>query len=178
MKKLCVLLLILLMAFSVIGCGGSIAEYNERVAAQEAVEKAKSDVTVNLKRRADLIPGFVAVSEACSGCAESEYIVLTKARAAVYDASTAEELAAASTRLDTAVDGWVKAVTEAYPEIKSDKNYISLLDELASTANRIKTAIRDYNEAVQEYNKLVSKDEKQPFFETDSDIEIPQVSFD
>ena len=104
-------------------------------------------------------------------------------------AESPEEQAAASNQLDSAIDIWVNAVTEAYPELKANEQYKALTDELAGTENRIAVARKDYNEAVQSYNAAIRKFpksllaglfgfEKAEFFEADADAQdVPEVSF-
>ena len=104
-------------------------------------------------------------------------------------ASSAENQAEASAQLDSAIDIWVNAVTEAYPDLKADQQYIALQDKLAGTENRIAVARKDYNDAAGEYNKSIRKFpgniiagifgfEKVEYFETSASANnVPQVDF-
>ena len=81
------------------------------------------------------------------------------------------------------------AVTEAYPDLKANSNYIALQDELAGTENRIAVARKDYNDAVQSYNSMIRKFpkniiasmfnfEKAEFFQANDDAQsVPKVEF-
>ena len=163
--------------------------YNGLVSQQEEVENKHSTISVQLQRRADLIPNFVNTVKGYSDYEQKTYTAVTEARAKVSAASDAEEQAAASAQLDSAIDVWVNAVTEAYPELKADKLYIDLQTELAGTENRIAVARKDYNEAATVYNKSVRRFpanivaaifgfEKVEYFEApDSANDAPQVDF-
>lgn len=129
--------------------------YNSLVAKQTAVEAKQADVQTQLQRRADLIPNFVATVKGYSDFEKSTLTDVTEARAAVSKASDGQSLSKANDQLDRAISVWVNAVTEAYPELKADKNYLALQDELSGTENRIAVARRDYNAAVQEYNLAI-----------------------
>ena len=165
------------------------SSYNKFVDMQESVESAQSDVSIYLQRRADLIPNFVETVKAYSLHEQETYTAVTEARSAVTKASTVEEQAEASAQLDSAIDIWVNAVTEAYPELKADTQYIALQDELAGSENRIATARNDYNETAKEYNTAIRKFpanivasmfgfEKADYFEADDDAyDVPTVDF-
>ena len=104
-------------------------------------------------------------------------------------AQGAAEQAQASAQLDSAIDIWVNAVTEAYPELKANEQYKALQDELAGTENRIAVARKDYNDAAQVYNKSVRRFpgsivagifgfEQVEYFEADESAnQVPTVDF-
>ena len=129
--------------------------YNSLVDAQTAVETKQADIQTQLQRRADLIPNFVSTVKGYSKYEQDTLTAVTEARAKVGKATDAESLAKAGDELDKAISVWVNAVTEAYPELKANSNYIALQDELAGTENRIAVARKDYNEAVQSYNTMI-----------------------
>ena len=91
--------------------------------------------------------------------------------------------------LNSAIDVWVNAITEAYPELKANENYKALQDELAGTENRIAVARKDYNEAAQKYNKKIKRFpgnlfagifgfDKVDYFEADKGASsVPEVNF-
>lgn len=154
MKKVLIVIIAVVAVLAVIvGIGAS--SYNGFVKEQEAVAAAKSNVGTQLQRRADLIPNFVATVKGYSDYEQSTLTAVTEARAAVGKAQSVSEVEKASSELDKAISVWVNAVTEAYPELKADKQYIALQDELAGTENRIATARRDYNNAANKYNLKV-----------------------
>ncbi len=163
--------------------------YNGLVTMETEVESKEADIQTQLQRRADLIPNFVATVKGYSDYEQSTLQAVTEARAAVGRADGAEEQAAASDRLDRAISIWVNAVTEAYPDLKANAQYVALQDELAGTENRIAVARKDYNEAVKEYNAAIRRFpknllagmfgfEKAEFFEASAGAqEVPEVSF-
>ncbi len=137
-----------------------IATNNSFVTKEEEVNAQKSNIEIYLQRRADLIPNLVETVKAYSDYEQSTLTAVTEARAALtkaIDSGDVSEQANASAQLDAALDVWVNAVTEAYPELKADAQYTTLMDELAGTENRIATARKDYNDAVREYNTAIRR---------------------
>ncbi len=189
MKKKTWIILGVIAAVAVILIGSVIGSYNSLVDMQTAVEGKQAAIQTQLQRRADLIPNFVETVKGYSDYEQSTFQAVTEARAAVGAADTAGEQAEASARLDSAIDIWVNAVTEAYPELKANEQYRALQDELAGTENRVAIARNDYNEAVQGYNAAIRRFpksllaglfgfDKAEFFEADADAQdVPEVSF-
>lgn len=189
-KKKSTIIILAVVAVLVILVAIVAGGYNGFVDSEQKVEKYHSDISVQLKRRADLIPNFAKTATAYSNYEQETFIAVTNARAAVKNADTVEEQTAAAAQLDAAIDVWVNAVTEAYPDIKSDKLYIALQDELAGTENRIAKARKDYNDAVKEYNSKVKRfpsniiagifnfDEAEYFEIDEADTKVPELSFD
>ena len=185
-------LIILFAVLAVIGLiiGVVAGSYNGLVEQRETVDNAQSQISVQLQRRADLIPNFVATVKGYSDYEQETYTAVTEARAAVSGAKTASEQAEASAQLDKAINVWVNAVTEAYPDLKANEQYKGLQDELAGTENRLAVARKDYNEAAKEYNVAVKRFPKNiiagmfgfsqvDYFEAQAGTEnVPQVSFD
>lgn len=125
--------------------------YNGLVKAKVRVESAWSDITVQLKRRTDLIPNLV---ESVKGYAKHEKEVfenVTKARSAVAGASGATETAEAENMFTGALKS-LFAVAENYPDLKADKNFQDLQAQLVDTENKIQAARRFYNGSVEDYN--------------------------
>ena len=163
--------------------------YNSLVEAQTNVETKQADIQTQLQRRADLIPNFVETVKGYTKYEKETLTAVTQARTAVSKASNADELSEASENLDKAISVWVNAVTEAYPDLKANTNYVALQDELAGTENRISVARKDYNEAVQSYNTMIKKFpknilagmfnfEKAEFFKADASSQtVPSVEF-
>ena len=183
---------ILIAVLAVIGIiiGIISGSYNKLVNQQEEVENKQSVISVQLQRRADLIPNFVNTVKGYSDYEQKTYTAVTEARNAVAGAKTAGEQTKAAEQLDSAISVWVNAVTEAYPELKANDNYWALQDELAGSENRIAFARQDYNKAAKEYNSSVRRFpkniiagmfgfEKVEYFEAQAGSEsVPQVSFD
>ena len=147
--------LIAVIAAVVVIIGIFAGGYNSLVKAQTAVETKQADIQTKLQRRADLIPNFVSTVKGYSKYEQETLTAVTEARAKVSKASDAQSLSQANDELDKAISVWVNAVTEAYPDLKANQNYIALQDELAGTENRIAVARKDYNEAVQSYNTMI-----------------------
>lgn len=125
---------------------------NELVSERETVNREFGNVDVQLQRRADLIPNLV---ETVKGYAKQEkeiFEAVANARAAMLNARTPQEKIQAGGQMDSAI-GRLLAIAEAYPQLKSNENFLRLQDELAGTENRLQNARRSYNEAVQNYNK-------------------------
>lgn len=147
--------LIAVIAAVVVIIGIFAGGYNSLVKAQTAVETKQADIQTQLQRRADLIPNFVSTVKGYSKYEQETFTAVTEARAKVSKASDAQSLSQANDELDKAISVWVNAVTEAYPDLKANQNYIALQDELAGTENRIAVARKDYNKAVQSYNTMI-----------------------
>ena len=183
---------ILIAVLAVIGIiiGMIAGSYNGLVNQQEEVESKQSEISVQLQRRADLIPNFVNTVKGYSDYEQKTYTAVTEARSAVASAKTAGEQTKAAEQLDSAISVWVNAVTEAYPELKANENYKALQDELAGSENRVATARKDYNDAAKAYNSSIRRFpkniiagmfgfEKAEYFEAQAGSEsVPQVSFD
>src|SRR5262249_55341779 len=150
------LAVMMLLGLSVAGCG-----YNT-IPTQEEQAKAKwADVQNNYQRRADLIPNLVATVQ---GYAKQEKDVLTavvEARAKatqvkvdvsqLSDPEKLKQFQDAQNQLTGAL-GRLLAVSENYPDLKSNQNFLALQSQLEGTENRIAVARRDYIEAVRVYN--------------------------
>lgn len=148
-------ILIAVVAVIVVIVGIFAGGYNSLVKAQTEVETKQADIQTQLQRRADLIPNFVSTVKGYTKYEQETLTAVTEARSKVSKASDAQALSQANDELDKAISVWVNAVTEAYPDLKANQNYIALQDELAGTENRIAVARKDYNEAVQSYNTMI-----------------------
>ncbi len=133
-----------------------IGTYNGLVSKSEAVNSKFATIENYLQRRGDLIPNVV---NSVKGYAKQELDVInavTDARAKLSGASTMSEKAEADAELSNAISRLL-VVVENYPELKSDRVFMQLIDELAGTENRIATARKDYNDAVERYNASIKK---------------------
>ena len=189
MKKSIAILIAVLAVIGII-IGIISGSYNGLVNQQEEVENKQSVISVQLQRRADLIPNFVNTVKGYSDYEQKTYTAVTEARNAVAGAKTAGEQTKAAEQLDSAISVWVNAVTEAYPDLKANENYKALQVELEGSENRIAVARKDYNDAAKSYNSSVRRVpkniiagmfgfEKVEYFEAQAGSEsVPQVSFD
>jgi LemA protein len=136
--------------------GKYVSVKNTLVAKNEAVKSTWSQVDVVLQRRADLIPNLV---ETVKGIAKQEQTVfgeIARARSELLSASTPTDKIAANQRLDGAL-GRLLAISENYPQLKSNENFLRLQDELAGTENRIAVERKRYNDTLQDYNTYVQQ---------------------
>lgn len=128
-----------------------IGMYNSLVKLKIRTEEAWSDITVQLKRRMDLIPNLV---NAVRGYAKHEKEVfenVTKARADVLGAQGVKETAKAENQFEQALKS-LFAVSENYPQLRATENFQKLQDELTDTEDKIMASRRFYNGAVRELN--------------------------
>jgi len=130
------------------------ATYNSLVTLNVRVDEAWSDITVQLKRRADLIPNLV---DSVKGYATHESKVfenVTKARAASLSAQGPAEAGAAENMMQEALKS-IFAVAEAYPQLQASQNFLQLQAELVDTEDKIQASRRFYNGGVREMNTRV-----------------------
>jgi len=130
------------------------ATYNSLVTLNVRVDEAWSDITVQLKRRADLIPNLV---DSVKGYATHESKVfenVTKARAATLSAQGPAEAGAAENMMQEALKS-IFAVAEAYPQLQASQNFLQLQGELVDTEDKIQSARRFYNGGVRELNTKI-----------------------
>ena len=134
------------------GCG-----YNRIQQYDENAQQAKQQISVQLQRRADLVPNLVNTVKGYAAHEEAVFTQVAAARGALTGAiqgGDPTQMAAANAQLTGAL-GRLVAVAEAYPNLKADQSFLRLQDELAGTENRIATARNDYNQAVQTYNTYI-----------------------
>jgi LemA protein len=131
--------------------GSACGTYNSLTTEQQQVKNAFSNIDVQLQRRADLIPNLVNTVKGYAQHEEAVFNEIAQARSRLLGAQTVEEKAEANNQLTGAL-GRLLVITENYPNLKADQQFIRLQDELAGTENRIQTARRDYNKEVLEYN--------------------------
>ncbi len=153
--------------------------YNSLVTWRNRVKEAWSDIEVQLKRRIDLIPNLVETVKAYAAHESRVFEEVTKARSQMMSAQNPEDYAEADNMLTGALKS-LFAVSENYPELKANENFLELQRELTDTENKIQAARRFYNSAVMEYNtrletvptNLIANAfhfEKEKFFELSED---------
>jgi len=124
------------------------------VAKNEQVKQTWSQVEVVMQRRADLIPNLVATVQGFAAHETTVFADIANARAALLGAHTPQGKIAANGQLDGAL-GHLLAISENYPQLRSNQNFLQLQDELAGTENRIAIERRRYNQAIQDYNTFI-----------------------
>jgi len=163
--------------------------YNGLVVKEEEVAGKLADISVQLERRADLIPNLVSTVKGYAAHEKEVINSIAEAREDLLDADDVEEMAEANQELTNAINKLL-VIIENYPDLKANTNFIQLQDELAGTENRISVARKDYNDAVKAYNKTIKSfpknilagmfgfEEKEYFEAKDSSSNVPEVSFE
>ncbi|HEX3435390.1 MAG TPA: LemA family protein [Pseudacidobacterium sp.] len=134
--------------------GSYVSAKNQMVAKQEAIHAQWSQVDVVLQRRADLIPNLVATVKGYATHEETVFSDIANARAALLNAHDPHDKIAANGQLDSAI-GRLLAISENYPNLKADQNFLALQDQLEGTENRIAVERRRYNQTLQDYNTFI-----------------------
>jgi LemA protein len=128
--------------------------YNSLIRLRNQVENAWAQIDVQLKRRVDLIPNLI---ESVKGYMKHEKDVLTeitKARTAMMGATSMDAKAKASNQITDALKT-IFAVSENYPALKANENFLQLQEELAGTENKISYARQHYNDMVMVFNTKI-----------------------
>lgn len=149
------ILIVVIVIVAIVALIGAIAGmYNGLVSLNERVNEAWSDITVQLKYRADLIPNVV---ESVKGYAKHEketFEMVTEARSAVMGAKTVKQAAEAEKEMQSAL-GRIFAIAEAYPELKANENFVKLQQQLQDVEDKIQAARRFYNAGAKELNTKI-----------------------
>jgi LemA protein len=125
--------------------------YNGLVRAKVRVDEAWSDITVQLKRRYDLIPNLVNTVKGYAAHEKTVFEDVTEARAQALNAQTVSEAAKADNQFQTALKS-LFAVAENYPDLKANQSFQQLQAELVDTEDKIQAARRFYNGAARDLN--------------------------
>jgi LemA protein len=125
--------------------------YNGLVNLKTRIDEALSQIDVQLKRRADLIPNLVETVKGYAKHEKGVFAEVTKARSALMGAKTLNSKAEASDALSGAL-GRLFAVAEAYPQLKADASFTQLQKELSDTEDKVAYSRQYYNSAVMDYN--------------------------
>jgi len=128
--------------------------YNSLVTLKVRVDEAWSDITVQLKRRLDLIPNLVNSVKGYAAHESGVFEQVTAARANALSAQGVKETAAAENQFEGALKS-LFAVAEAYPDLKANQNFIQLQNELVDTEDKIQAARRFYNGGVRDLNTKI-----------------------
>ena len=166
-----------------------IVSYNGLIRGRNQVENSWSQIDVQLKRRIDLIPNLV---ETVKGYAAHEQETLDRVIQARNSAIAAPSTPAAQSQADNVLTGALRqvfALSEAYPDLKANQNFLALQEELTATEGRVAYARQFYNDSVLGYNNKIQsfpvsliakppKFDKREYFETDEAArEVPKVQF-
>ena len=146
-------LLIIIGLIVLVGLFG-VAIYNRLVRLRALVKEAFSGITVQLRRRADLIPNLVETVKGYASHEKSTFEAITAARGAASGASGVAATAAADAQM-TGLIGRLFAVAEAYPELKASANFQQLQGEISSIETELQSARRYYNATARDLNTRV-----------------------
>ena len=130
------------------------ATYNGLVTLKVRVDEAWSDITVQLKRRLDLIPNLVNSVKGYAAHESGVFEKVTEARANALNAKGVKETAAAENEFEGALKS-LFAVAEAYPDLKANQNFLQLQQELVDTEDKIQASRRFYNGGVRDLNTKI-----------------------
>lgn len=184
MPTLFVVLLVIIVILVVI----VVSMYNGLVALRNRVRNAYSQMDVQMKNRADLIPGLVETVKGAAGHERGTLEAVIQARSAVMNASTPDESMEANNQLTGALNRMMLLV-ENYPELKANANFQQLMNELRDAEEKIRYSRQFYNDTVQKYNTKIEVFPsniiagmfgftQERFFEiTESERQAPKVDF-
>ena len=162
--------------------------YNALVALKLRVDEAWSDITIQLKRRLDLIPNLVNTVKGYAAHESGVFEKVTEARTNALNAHGVKETAEAENQFEGALKS-LFAVAEAYPDLKASHNFVELQQELVDTEDKIQAARRFYNGGVRDLNTKIQQFpsnviarsfgfREREFFEIgEAERAVPRVSF-
>ena len=162
--------------------------YNRIVTLENRFQNAWSQIDVQLKRRADLVPNLVETVKGYASHEQEVFDQVAKSRQAMMSAQTPDEGAEAANMMSQAL-GRLFAISEAYPDLKANENFRVLQEELSAVENKIAYARQFYNDAVLQFNNAIETvpgvflagpmgKKEHVFLEIpEGDRETPQVSF-
>lgn len=180
--------LVIIIAIIVIVLLWVVGVYNSLVQLRNAVKDQWSQIDVHLKRRADLIPNIVETVKGYAGHEKGTLEAVINARNKAVSATTKEDEISANGELTGALSR-LFALTEAYPDLKANTNFLDLQNTLQETEDKISFSRQFYNDAVLKYrNKLemfptniianIFGFKPEMFFEaTNAEKETPKVKF-
>ena len=149
---LVILVVVVVIAVLLVGFVAGI--YNSLVKLNERVNEAWSDITVQLKYRADLIPNVVETVKGYAKHEKETFQMVTEARTAAMGAKTVKQAADAEREMQTAL-GRIFAIAEAYPELKANENFQTLQTQLQDVEDKIQAARRFYNAGAKDLNTKI-----------------------
>jgi len=166
-----------------------VATYNGLITLKNQTDEAWSDIDVQLKRRYDLIPNLIATVKGYASHESGTFEKVTVARTAAMAATSPHDKAVAENALSSTLKS-IFALSEAYPDLKANTNFMKLQDELSDTENKVQASRRFYNGNVRDFNTKLQVFPtnmiagmlgfiKREFFEIGNDAErnVPEVKF-
>ena len=128
-----------------------ISMYNSLVIARQKVKNAWSQIDVQLQRRFDLIPNFVETVKGYMKHEEETLTKVTELRSSLSNANSVEDKANLNNELSNSLKT-IMAISENYPDLKANQNFMDLQEELRNTENKISFSRQFYNDTVTMYN--------------------------
>ena len=144
-------LLAVMLLLVVVGGGLSGCSYNKFTTQEEAIKAQWGQVENQLQRRNDLIPNLVETVKGVAAQEQAVFGAIADARAKMAGAQTPADKIAAANQESSAL-GRLLVVVENYPQLRSNDQYMRLMDQLEGTENRLATERMRYNEKIQEYD--------------------------
>lgn len=179
---------LVLLAIIAVIVGWIIAMYNGLITLKNRVDEAWSDIDVQLKRRYDLIPNLINTVKGYATHEKEVFEKVTEARTRAMNAGSTQEKADAENMLSGTLKS-LFAVSENYPELKANQNFLELQRELTDTEDKIMASRRFYNGNVRDFNTKIEvfptnmiagmlNFVKREFFEADEkEKEVVKVEF-
>ncbi|MFW6027120.1 MAG: LemA family protein [Candidatus Woesearchaeota archaeon] len=184
MNILWIILIIVIAVFAI----GIVALFNRLVSIRNKVKNSWAQIDVQLKRRNDLIPNLVNSVKGYMKHEKETLENITKARSSIMKASTVEGKAKASNALTETLKS-LFAVSENYPDLKANQNFLQLQEEITGTENKISYSRQHYNDVVMQFNNTIQKfpnnmfagilgfNEQKPFEATNEERKNVKVEF-
>ena len=166
-----------------------VSIYNGLIRMNENVNGKWAQVETQYQRRVDLIPNIVATVEGARDFEKSTLLEITALRSQWQTASTVNQRVETANQLESAISKLL-LITENYPELKTNANFLSLQDELANTENKVAVERGRYNDAVRDFNariktfpaKIVAGNlgyaDREYFQSAEGAEEAPEISFE
>lgn len=166
----------------------AVSLYNRIITLENRYGNAWGQIDVQLKRRTDLVPNLVEIVKGYATHEQGVFEAVAKSRQAMMNAKSVAESATAANEMSSAL-GRLFAISENYPELKANQNFMMLQEELASVENKIAYARQFYNDAVLQFNNAVTTvpgvflagpmgKQKQVFLEIpETERQAPNISF-
>lgn len=183
------IVLIILLVIAVIAVAAGIAMYNGLIRSKNQVENAWSQIDVQLKRRLDLIPNLVDTVKGYAAHERETLEAVIQARNAAIAAPDTPGAQSEPNNMLAGALGKLFALSESYPDLKANQNFLALQEELTATEGRVAYARQFYNDSVLTYNNKIESVptnivanalsyQKREYFEADEAARtVPNVEF-